>query len=121
MAFWPSVVVATPAHSGVGATLTYRSELSLAPGTLVRVPLGAREVLGVVWECPTEPPEGLSEAQTRAVASVLEGLPPLNARWRQLVPAHGLRALLEGQAVAVQPHLQRMLAAALDFARASRI
>ena len=67
MAFWPSVVVATPAHSGVGATLTYRSELSLAPGTLVRVPLGAREVLGVVWECPTEPPEGLSEAQTRAL------------------------------------------------------
>ena len=48
MAFWPSIVVATPAHSGVGATLTYRSELSLAPGALVRVPLGSREVLGVV-------------------------------------------------------------------------
>jgi primosomal protein N' (replication factor Y) len=85
MAFWPSVVVATPAHSGVGASLTYRSELSLAPGSLVRVPLGAREVLGVVWECPAEPPEGLTEAQTKAVAGVLEGLPPLNARWRQLV------------------------------------
>ncbi|WP_137918421.1 primosomal protein N' [Hydrogenophaga sp. 2FB] len=85
MAFWPSVVVATPAHSGVGATLTYRSELLLASGTLVRVPLGAREVLGVVWDCPTEPPQGLTEAQTKTVAGVLDGLPPLNARWRQLV------------------------------------
>ncbi|MDM7944067.1 MAG: primosomal protein N' [Hydrogenophaga sp.] len=85
MHFWPSVVVATPAHSGVGASLTYRSELLLAPGTLVRVPLGAREVLGVVWDCPHEPPEGLTEARTKAVAGVLEGLEPLNARWRQLV------------------------------------
>ncbi|MDR7096919.1 replication restart helicase PriA [Hydrogenophaga laconesensis] len=85
MAFWPNVVVATPAHSGVGSSLTYRSELSLTPGTLVRVPLGAREVLGVVWDCPPQPPEGLTDAQTRAVADVLVGLPPLNARWRQLV------------------------------------
>jgi primosomal protein N' len=50
MPTWYSVVVATPAHSGLGPALSYRSELSLAPGTLVRVPLGAREVLGVVWD-----------------------------------------------------------------------
>lgn len=85
MAFWLSVVIATPAHSGIGASLTYRSELSLAPGTLVRVPLGSREVLGVVWDCHAEPPEGLTEAQTKAVVGALEGLPPLNERWRQLV------------------------------------
>ena len=85
MAFWPSIVVATPAHSGVGASLTYRSELSLAPGTLVRVPLGAREVLGVVWDCAATPPDDLTEAKTKPVAGVLEGLPPLNDRWRQLV------------------------------------
>ena len=89
MAYWPSVVTATPAHSGIGASLTYRSELLLAPGTLVRVPLGPREVLGVVWDCPAQPPEGLSEAQTRPVASVLDGLPPLNDRWRQLVAFAG--------------------------------
>ena len=65
MAYWPSVVTATPAHSGIGASLTYRSELLLAPGTLVRVPLGSREVLGVVWDCPSQLPEGLIEAQTR--------------------------------------------------------
>lgn len=85
MTCWPSVVVATPAHSGVGASLSYRSESPLAPGTLVRVPLGSREVLGVVWDCAEQPPEGLSEAQTRSVTGVLDGLAPLNARWRQLV------------------------------------
>ena len=49
------------------------------------VPLGAREVLGVVWDCPAAPPEGLAPAQTKDVAGVLDGLPPLNDRWRQLV------------------------------------
>ncbi|MGQ3003591.1 MAG: replication restart helicase PriA [Hydrogenophaga sp.] len=109
MAFWPSVVVATPAHSGVGASLTYRSELSLAPGTLVRVPLGAREVLGVVWECPDQPPEGLSEAQTKTVAGVLEGLPPLNARWRQLLrfaAQYYQRSLGEVSLAALPPQLR---------------
>ena len=65
MSFWPGVVVATPAHSGVGGILSYRSESPLTPGALVRVPLGSREVLGVVWDCPSTPPEGLSEAQLR--------------------------------------------------------
>ncbi len=109
MAFWPSVVVATPAHSGVGASLTYRSELSLTPGTLVRVPLGAREVLGVVWDCPAEPPEGLGEAQTKAVAGVLDGLPPLNARWRQLVKfaaQYYQRSLGEVALAALPPQLR---------------
>lgn len=109
MAFWPSIVVATPAHSGVGTSLTYRSELSLAPGTLVRVPLGAREVLGVVWECPTEPPEGLTEAKTKPVAGVLDGLPPLNDRWRQLVQfaaRYYQRSLGEVALAALPPQLR---------------
>ncbi len=45
-----SVVVATPAHSGIRGPLSSRSESALPPGTLVRVPLGKREVLGVVWD-----------------------------------------------------------------------
>jgi primosomal protein N' (replication factor Y) len=109
MAFWPSVVVATPAHSGVGASLTYRSELSLASGTMVRVPLGAREVLGVVWDCPDTPPEGLTEAQTKPVAGVLEGLPPLNDRWRQLVKfaaQYYQRSLGEVALAALPPQLR---------------
>ena len=47
--FWLRIVVAAPAHSGIGGPLTYRSELPLAPGQLVRVPLGRREVLGLDW------------------------------------------------------------------------
>jgi primosomal protein N' (replication factor Y) (superfamily II helicase) len=111
MTSWPSVVVATPAHSGVGASLTYRSELLLTPGTLVRVPLGAREVLGVVWDCPSEPPEGLTEAQTKAVAGVLDGLPPLNACWRQLVKfaaQYYQRSLGEVALAALPPQLREL-------------
>ena len=44
----------TPAHSSVAGALTYRSELALAPGTLVRVPLGRRDVLGIVWDGPVD-------------------------------------------------------------------
>ncbi|MGB3879681.1 MAG: primosomal protein N', partial [Diaphorobacter nitroreducens] len=49
------VAVSTPAHSGVGEPLSYASPRPLPAGTLVRVPLGAREVLGVVWDAPAEP------------------------------------------------------------------
>ena len=41
------VVVHTPAHSQVSGPLTYGSVQPLAPGTLVRVPLGKRETLGL--------------------------------------------------------------------------
>ncbi len=111
MTCWPSVIVATPAHSGVGTALSYRSESLLAPGTLVRVPLGSREVLGVVWDCPNTPPEGLGEAQTKAVAGSLDGLPPLNARWRQLVAfaAHYYqRSLGEVALAALPPQLREL-------------
>ena len=84
MVAWPTVVVATPAHSGVGDFLTYRCDRPLAPGALVRVPLGAREVLGIVWACPDAPPDGLSPDQTRSVAAVLDGLAPLGEGWRAL-------------------------------------
>jgi len=83
-----SVMVHTPAHSGIGGALTYESDTPLAPGTLVRVPLGSRELLGVVWDEAT-PPLDTSDTQVplqlRAIASVLDGLTPLSAHWRQLV------------------------------------
>ncbi|MBI5276856.1 MAG: primosomal protein N' [Burkholderiales bacterium] len=75
------VVVPTPAHSQLGAPLTYRSELPLAAGLLVRVPLGKREVLGVVWD--GEP--GEATVAEKPVAAVLEGMAPLAASWRRLV------------------------------------
>jgi primosomal protein N' (replication factor Y) len=78
------VVVPTPAHSSVGEPLSYRSELPLAPGTLVRVPLGKREVCGVVWDAPAADP-ALPAGQLKQVIGPLEGLPPLAATWRELV------------------------------------
>ena len=79
-----SVVVATPAHSGIRGPLSYRSESALPPGTLVRVPLGKREVLGVVWDAASaaEMPAAVTE---KPVAGVLAGLAPLSGAWRQLV------------------------------------
>ena len=116
MTCWPRVIVATPAHSGVGTVLSYASGSPLAPGALVRVPLGSREVLGVVWDCPNTPPEGLDETRTKAVVGTLEGLPPLNARWRQLVTfaAHYYqRSLGEVALAALPPQLRELDAAQL--------
>ena len=81
---WTEVAVQTPAHSGVGELLTYRSALPLQAGQLVRVPLGQREVLGVVWQADVPAPD-LPPQAVREVAAVLEGLAPLDARWRQLM------------------------------------
>ena len=76
------VAVQTPAHSALGDLLSYSSAQPLAPGTLVRVPLGQREVLGVVWEGVAELPPGMS---ARSIAGVLYGIAPLDAHWRRLV------------------------------------
>ena len=77
-------MVHTPAHSGLGGALTYLSDHDIAPGSLVRVPLGQRELLGVVWDTlPSEsdiPPENLKPVQ-----HVLPDLPPLSEAWRKLV------------------------------------
>ncbi|WP_428421358.1 replication restart helicase PriA [Methylibium sp.] len=80
------VVVDTPAHSGLQAALDYLSERPLAPGSLLRVPLGRREVLGVVWDAAADAAGTLPEGVVlREVAAVLDVLPPLPAAWRELV------------------------------------
>ena len=50
--------------------------------TVVRVPLGKRDLLGVVW--PGEPAPA-SEWVLRPVSAVFDGLPPLGADWCRLV------------------------------------
>jgi primosomal protein N' (replication factor Y) len=115
MSFWLSVVVAAPAHSGIGGPLTYRSELPLAPGQLVRVPLGRREVLGVVWE--TLPDSGsLAPEHAKTVLGALDGLPPLNATWRRLVTftaGYYQRSLGEVALAALPPQLRELTAVQL--------
>jgi primosomal protein N' (replication factor Y) len=98
------VAVQTPAHSAVGGPLTYASAVPLPPGTLVRVPLGSREVLGVVWDGEAEPPPNL-----RAVAGVLEGIAPLGDAWRNLVAfaaRYYQRALGDVALAALPPQLR---------------
>ena len=79
-----SVAVETPQHAAIGALLDYECEQQLPPGTLVRVPLGKREVPGIVWDpaiAGTPPPT----QALRSVIEALEGLPPLAAHWRTLI------------------------------------
>ena len=83
--YWLDVAVQTPAHSGVGGLLSYRSTVPVDAGQLVRVPLGRREVLGVVWRVHREAPEGIAAAAVKDMASVLEGVAPLNGPWLKLV------------------------------------
>jgi Primosomal protein N'' (replication factor Y) - superfamily II helicase len=103
------VAVHAPVHSGLGDLLSYASAAPLPPGTLVRVPLGAREVLGVVWDAAAAPPA--PGVELRAVAGVLEGLAPLDAHWRRLVAftaRYYQRSLGEVALAALPPQLRSL-------------
>jgi primosomal protein N' (replication factor Y) (superfamily II helicase) len=76
------VAVDTPQHTGLAAPLDYLSEQPLAPGTLVSVPFGKRQVPGVVWHGE---PDGDPAIELRTVSTALRSLPPLSANWRALV------------------------------------
>ncbi|MDB5967071.1 MAG: primosomal protein [Polaromonas sp.] len=115
MSFWLSVVVATPAHSAIAGALTYASPTLLQPGVLVRVPLGTREVMGVVWEVLPDS-GGLDASQTRQVSGVLEGLPAMTPTWRRLVrftAGYYQRSLGEVALAALPPQLRDMSAVQL--------
>jgi primosomal protein N' (replication factor Y) (superfamily II helicase) len=77
-----TVAVEAPQHTGLVGPLDYLSEGPLSPGTLVRVPLGRREVAGIVW--PVAPAE-VDPTTLRPVTQVLVALPPFDARWCELV------------------------------------
>ena len=60
------VAVDTPQHSGLTGPLDYLSEQALAPGSLVRVPLGKRELAKV---CPIAGRAELDKALASLAAS----------------------------------------------------
>ena len=114
--FLVHIAVHTPSHSSVGELLSYASHSALEPGTLVRVPLGARELLGVVWDAPAQAPALPEGVALREVAYVLEGLPPLNAEWRKLLAFAAYyyqRSIGEIAVAALPPPLRDMTAAQL--------
>lgn len=85
--------------------LDYRSDRLLAPGTLVRVPLGRQELTGCVWDGepahlpvdfrPVSRGKTFAFAKLRPISAVLEHVPPLPDDLRQFidwVAAYGLSA-----------------------------
>lgn len=118
MTYWLSVLVQTPAHSQVAGPLSYRSEMALSPGTLVRVPLGKRETLGVVWDSLNG---GESSAvdpdKTRPIAAALDAIAPLTPAWRELVTfaaSYYQRSLGEVALAALPPQLRDLSSKQLD-------
>lgn len=111
MAHWPAVIVATPAHSQLGYALSYACVQALTPGTLVRVPLGKRDTLGIVAHCDTELPQDVSPASVKPISEVLSGLPPLNTHWLQLVrfaASYYQRSAGEVALAALPPELRKL-------------
>jgi primosomal protein N' (replication factor Y) (superfamily II helicase) len=112
MTHWLNVLVHTPAHATLGPVLTYCSEKPLAVGTLVRVPLGSRETLGVVWS--DQAPEATGEfdpEKIRAVAGALEGIAPLSPAWQQLMTfaaSYYQRSVGEVALAALPPQLREL-------------
>jgi primosomal protein N' (replication factor Y) (superfamily II helicase) len=76
------VAIEAPHHTGLTAPLDYTSERMLPLGTLVHVPLGRRQVPGIVW---SDTPTAGGAAPLRPVTAALGSLPPLGTAWRELV------------------------------------
>ena len=105
------VLLHTPAYSQMAGALSYLSDAPLPPGTLVRVPLGQRELLGVVWDNSTPHPAdaALDPARLRPIAAALDALPPLSASWRALIrfaASYYQRAAGEVALAALPPQLR---------------
>ncbi len=106
------VLLHTPVHSQLAGPLSYLSEQALAAGTLVRVPFGKRELLGVVWDSPPDSGAAAFDPQKlRSISSPLDDLAPLSPAWRQLVTfaAHYYqRSLGEVALAALPPQLREL-------------
>jgi len=117
-----AVAIDAPQYAGMRSLLTYESEHALAPGTLVRVPLGRREVTGLVWDADfgaldaaeqdaaadgvERPPIAL-----KPVIEALSSLPPLPADWRALAEftaRYYQRSLGEVALAVLPPELRKL-------------
>jgi len=122
------VAVHTPAHAALGDLLSYASATVLAPGTLVRVPLGRREVLGVVWraelhvdevsaDAPSAPDAAMVPMALKSVGTALDALAPLGDAWRDLVmfaARYYQRSLGEIALAALPPQLRDLTSVQLS-------
>ena len=103
------MVVDTPQHAGLNATLDYRCAPPLPPGSLVQVPLGRRSVPGIVWRRRLG--GGADETQLRTVQAAIGGVPPLGDGWMRLVEfcaGYYQRSLGEVALSVLPPELRRL-------------
>ncbi|MBC7726985.1 MAG: primosomal protein N', partial [Microbacteriaceae bacterium] len=77
-----SVAVDAPQHSGLTGALDYGADRPWPPGTLLRVPLGKRELLGIVWHGAAAP---AGSHALRPVGQVFADLPAMAPAWLALV------------------------------------
>ena len=102
------VAVDTPQHAGLASVLDYACAQAPPPGTLVRVPLGARTVTGIVWSdaqasslshlaghAPGRTPGdgAAAERVLRPLGEVMQAVPALPEAWRRLAGDLDLRKL----------------------------
>jgi primosomal protein N' (replication factor Y) (superfamily II helicase) len=121
MIHWYAIVVQTPAHSPLAGLLTYQSEQLIAVGGFVRVPLGSRELLGVVWQKLDSPPEQLFGAQGKAIeykAIIADlGIQPVGSSWLRLIEFtanYYQRSLGEVALAALPPQLRTLNATQVE-------
>jgi primosomal protein N' (replication factor Y) len=117
-----AVAIDAPQYAGMSSLLTYESERELSPGTLVRVPLGRREVTGLVWDADftamdAEVAQAAADGAStpaitlRPVIEPLDCLPPLPADWRALVEftaKYYQRSLGEVALAVLPPELRKL-------------
>jgi primosomal protein N' (replication factor Y) (superfamily II helicase) len=115
MIYWYAVVVQTPAHSPLAGLLTYQSDQLLEVGSFVRVPLGSRELLGVVWQKLDSAPEPMlskqgKEIEVKAITAGL-GIQAVTLAWLKLVSFtanYYQRSLGEVALAALPPQLRTL-------------
>ncbi|MEY3782522.1 MAG: primosomal protein, partial [Pseudomonadota bacterium] len=115
MIHWYSIVVQTPAHSPLAGLLTYQSDQVFPVGSLVRVPLGSRELLGVVWQQLDVQPEPMfgaqgKEIELKAITADL-GIQAVSPAWLKLVSFtanYYQRSLGEVALAALPPQLRTL-------------
>jgi primosomal protein N' (replication factor Y) (superfamily II helicase) len=111
------VAVQTPQHASIASLLHYESEQSLAPGTLVRVPLGRRDVLGIVWPAHGAATGSPPPDELRPVSEALSALAPLPLAWCELVrfaAGYYQRSIGELALSALPPELRKLGNVALE-------
>lgn len=103
------VAVAAPAHSDLPPTLSYISGQPLVAGSLVRVSLGQRVVLGIVWSGGES--ASAEEVKLKSIESVLSEIAPINAAWCALIQftaRYYQRSLGEVALAALPPQLREL-------------